>query len=138
QADLDMRFDDLRKLGTGNVLFNLGRNISPRLVSTVSLLGLASIVLWAINPVFATFPSGFGHGLWGLPDIAVFGLLDITVLRIACEAVIVYFRIHASAAEDYAPARSTVSLIDAVREAIEEPADQELDSFEPEPELARP
>lgn len=133
-----MRFDDLRKLATGNVLFNLGRIISPRLVTIVYLLGLASIALWAINHVFATFRFGFGNGLWGLLEIAVFGLLAITVLRIACEAVIVYFRTHAADADDITPARPSASLIDEVREAIEELADQEIDSFEPEPEPVMP
>lgn len=122
-----MRFDDLRKLATGNVLFNLGRILSPRLVNILYLLGLAAIVLWAVNHFFSAFRFGFGNGLWGLLEIAVFGLLAIVVLRIVCEAVIVYFRANAAEAEDYAPERPTASLFDEVREAIEDLADQEPD-----------
>ncbi len=127
-----MRFDDLRKLATGNVLFNLGRILSPRLVTILYLLGLAAIVLWAVNHFFSTFRFGFGNGLWGLLEIAVFGLLAIVVLRIACEAVIVFFRVNAPEAEDYTPARPSASLIDEVREAIEDLADQEPDTPSPE------
>lgn len=122
-----MRFDDLRKLATGNVLFNLGRILSPRLVTILYLLGLAAILLWAVDHFFSTFRFGFGNGLWGLLEIAVFGLLAVVVLRIACEAVIVFFRANASEAEDYEPERPTASLFDEVREAIEDLADQEPD-----------
>lgn len=127
-----MRFDDLRKLATGNVLFNLGRILSPRLVTILYLLGLAAIVLWAVNHFFSTFRFGFGNGLWGLLEIAVFGLLAIVVLRIVCEAVIVFFRVNAAEAEDYAPARPAASLMDEVREAIEDLADQEPDPVTPQ------
>ena len=126
-----MRFDDLRKLATGNVLFNLGRILSPRLVTILYLLGLAAIVLWAVNHFFSTFRFGFGNGLWGLLEIAVFGLLAVVILRIACEAVIVFFRVNAAEADDYAPARPTASLIDEVREALEDLAEQEPDTTEP-------
>ena len=126
-----MRFDDLRKLATGNVLFNLGRILSPRLVTILYLLGLAAIVLWAVNHFFSTFRFGFGNGLWGLLEIAVFGLLAIVVLRIVCEAVIVFFRVNAAEFEAYAPARPTASLIDEVREALEDLAEQEPDTAEP-------
>ena len=133
-----MRFDDLRKLATGNVLFNLGRILSPRLVTIFYLLGLAAILLWAVNHFFSSFRFGFGNGLWGLLEIAVFGLLAIVVLRIVCEAVIVFFRANAAETEDYAPERPTASLFDEVREAIEDLADQEPDELPETPSREAP
>ncbi|AEQ51650.1 DUF4282 domain-containing protein [Pelagibacterium halotolerans] len=126
-----MRFDDLRKLATGSVLFNLGRIISPRLVTILYLLGLAAIALWAVNHFFASFRFGFGNGLWGLLEIAVFGLLAFVALRIACEGIIVFFRANSAEAETYEPEHMGTSLIDDVREAIEDLADQEPDPVEP-------
>jgi hypothetical protein len=126
-----MRFDDLRKLATGNVLFNLGRIISPRLVTILYLLGLAAIGLWAVNHFFSSFRFGFGNGLWGLLEIAVFGLLAFVALRIICEAAIVFFRANSAETETYEPEHTGASLIDDVREAIEDLADQEPDPVEP-------
>ena len=126
-----MRFDDLRKLATGSVLFNLGRIISPRLVTILYMLGLAGIVLWAVNHFFSSFRFGFGNGLWGLLEIVVFGLLAFVALRIVCEAVIVFFRANSAEAETYEPEHLGASLIDDVREAIEDLADQEPDPVEP-------
>lgn len=127
-----MQFDDLRKLATGNVLFNLRRILSPRLVTILYLLGLAGILVWAVRHFFSSFRFGFGNGLWGLLEIAVFGLLALVVLRIVCEGIIVFFRSHAVETEELAPPRSNASLIDEVREAIEELAEQEPEHFEPE------
>lgn len=125
--------ENLKKLATGNVLFNLNKIISPRLVTIIYLLGLAAILLWAVNHFFSTFRFGFGSGLWGLLEIAVFGLLAIIVLRVACEAVIVYFRAHATETEDYAPVRVNASLIDDVREAIEDLAEEDVADTPPPP-----
>ena len=127
-----MQFDDLRKLATGNVLFNLRRILSPRLVTILYFLGLAGILVWAIRHFFSSFRFGFGNGLWGLLEIAVFGLLALVILRIVCEGVIVFFREHATEAEEAAPQRVHASLIDEVREAIEDLADQEPDHPAPE------
>ena len=133
-----MKMDDFKKLATGNVLFNLSRIISPKLVTILYFLGLAAIVLWAVTHFFAAFRFGFGSGLWGLLEIAVFGLLALVVLRIACEAVIVYFRAHADTTEEYAPMRGHGSLIDEVREAIEDLADDESDAAAPTPVTPAP
>lgn len=120
-----MRTDDFKKLATGTVLFNLNRLIAPKLVTILYFLGLAAILLWAIAHFFSTFRFGVGSGLWGLLEIAVYGLLAMIALRIGCEAVIVYFDTHAPDAEDLAPARSTGSLLDDVREAIEDLVEEE-------------
>ncbi len=135
-----MRFEDIKKLATGTVLFDLHRVIAPRLVTIAYLLGLAAIALWAVNHFFYSFRFGFGNGLWGLLEIAVFGLLALVVLRIACEAVIVYFKAHKGAAAEVEvqPARPGATLIDDVRDAIEDLADQEPELEEYEAPVAAP
>lgn len=120
-----MTLDDLKKIATGPVLFNLNRIIAPRLTTILYFLGLAAILVWAINHFFLTFSHGFGAGLWGLLEIAVFGLFALIVLRIACEAIIVYFRDKAVVTMADAAPRSSASLIDDVKDAIEELADVE-------------
>lgn len=120
-----MDFDPIRKLATGSVLFSLDRIISPRLVRILYPLGLAGIVLWAISHFFATFRFGLGSGLWGLLEIAVFGLMAFVALRIVCEALIVYFKSHEREAEAATRPRPALSLIDEVRDAIEDLALEE-------------
>ena len=73
-----------------------------------------------IDHFFATFPFGFGDGLWGLLEIAVFGLFGIIVLRVICEALIVYFEANKDAVRTRQPAEVQTSLIDEVRDAIEQ------------------
>lgn len=133
-----MRFEDLKKLATSTTIFNLRRVISPRLVTIGYLLGLVAIALWAIDHFFYSFRFGFGNGLWGLLEIAVFGLLGLVALRIVCEAVIVYFKAHEDAAAQVTEAapRSGVTLIDDVRDAIEDLVDQEPEYDETENQVA--
>ncbi|UJQ95251.1 DUF4282 domain-containing protein [Mariluticola halotolerans] len=132
-----MTFDDLKKLATSTLLFSLDRIIAPRLITILYLLGLAAIVLWTISHLFATFAFGFGAGLWGLLEIAVFGLLGFVVLRIVCEALIVYFKANEGVATTASHPRPSVSLIDEVRDAIEELADDDYEA-EPAPAPAKP
>jgi len=115
----------LKKLVTGNVLFSLDRIITPKLVHILYLLGLFAIILWAISHLFSTFSFGFGAGLWGLVEIAVFSLIGFVVLRIICEAIIVYFKANQQAVEESNLVKVPVSLIDEVKEAIEELAQDE-------------
>lgn len=119
------RMEYLKKLVTGNVLFSLDRIITPKLVHILYLLGLFAIVLWAISHLFSTFSFGFGAGLWGLVEIAVFSLIGFVVLRIICEAIIVYFKANQQAVEESNLVKVPVSLIDEVKEAIEELAQDE-------------
>ncbi|WP_404403645.1 DUF4282 domain-containing protein [Pelagibacterium halotolerans] len=126
-----MQFEDVKKLATGTVLFNLNRIIAPRLITILYLLGLAGIVLWAVDHFFYSFRFGFGNGLWGLIEIAVFGLLGLVILRIVCEAVIVFFRAHETEAARATQPRAATSLIDDVRGAIEELADEEEETGSP-------
>jgi len=117
--------DDLRKLSTSPTLFNLDRLIAPRIIKMLYLLGLAAIVMWAITHLFATFAASFGEGLWGLLEIAVFGLFAFVVLRIGCEALIVFFRQNQSTVQKAAAARTSANIIDDVRDALEELAEDE-------------
>ncbi|WP_196258605.1 DUF4282 domain-containing protein [Pelagibacterium limicola] len=133
-----MRFEDIKKLATGTVLFDLKRIIAPRLVTIAYLLGLAAILLWAVNHFFYSFRFGFGNGLWGLLEIAVFGLLALIILRVACEAVIVYFKAHREETAEVVPVRPGATLIDDVRDAIEDLAEQEPDIEEVEVVVAPP
>jgi len=129
-----MRTEDLKKLATGSVLFNLNRIITPKIVTILYFLGLATILLWAINHFFYSFRFGFGNGLWGLLEIAVFGLFAFVVLRIICDSVIVFFKAHSAEAAEATRTGATTSLIDEVRDAIEDLADEEPDEpFEPSP-----
>ena len=146
-----LTLDDLKKLLTGRTLLRLDTIIGPRLVPLLYALGLAAILLWAVSHLFFTFGSNFGNGLWGLLEIVIFGLLAWTVLRIACDALTVYFKTHEDSADTFARARLPSSLLDEVREAIHDlaeedepdyteadeyitPATDPVPSIEPEPE----
>lgn len=117
--------DDLRKLSTSPTLFNLDRIISPRIIKALYLLGLAAIVMWAITHLFATFGASFGAGLWGLLEIAVFGLLAFVGLRIACEAMIIFFREHEKTAAKAEAPKPSANLFDDVKDALEELAEDD-------------
>ena len=121
-----MTLDDLKKLLTGRTLLRLDTIIGPRLVPLLYALGLAAILLWAVSHLFFTFGSNFGNGLWGLLEIVIFGLLAWTVLRIACDALTVYFKTHEDSADTFARARLPSSLLDEVREAIREGRDAQV------------
>jgi hypothetical protein len=113
-----MTLDDLKRLFTRQTLFRLDAILSPKLVPILYALGLAGILLWAVGHLFWTFSFGFGHGLWGLLEIAVFGLLYWVVLRIGCEALLVWFRTHEQSGEPVNRSRYSASLLDEVRDAI--------------------
>lgn len=120
-----MTLDDLKKLLTSKTLFRLDAILSPRLVPVLYALGLAGILLWAVNHLFLTFGSNFGNGLWGLLEIAIFGLLAFVVLRIVCEALLIFFKANETAAETVSRTRVSSSLLDEVREAIRDLAEEE-------------
>ncbi|GHA12661.1 hypothetical protein GCM10007989_03940 [Devosia pacifica] len=116
-----MTFRDLRRLFTGPTLFRLDAILAPRLIQILYALGLAGLLLWAVSHFFWRFSLGFGQGLWGILEILVFGLLMFTVLRIGCEALLVYFRDKSAAMEPVV--RTNGSLLDEVRDAIRDLAD---------------
>jgi len=119
-----MTLDDLKRLFTRQTLFRLDAILSPRLVPILYALGLAAILLWAISHLFWSFGSGFGEGLWGLLVIAVFGLLALVSLRILCEALLVWFKAHEQSGETVNRSRFSASLLDEVRDAIRDLAEE--------------
>lgn len=119
-----MTLDDLKRLFTRQTLFRLDAILSPRLVPILYALGLTGILLWAINHFFYRFGTGFGNGLWGILEILVFGLIALVGLRIGCEALIVWFKAHESTGETVNRTRFSSSLLDEVRDAIRELAEE--------------
>ena len=119
-----MTLDDLKRLFTRQTLFRLDAILSPKLVPILYALGLASILLWAVSHLFWSFGFGFGNGLWGLLEIVVFGLLSLVGLRIACEALLVWFKNHESSGETVSRSRYSASLLDEVRDAIRDLAEE--------------
>ncbi len=122
-----MTLDDLKRLFTRQTLFRLDAIISPKLVPILYALGLAGILLWAVGHLFWRFSLGFGNGLWGLLEIAVFGLIYFVVLRIACEALLVWFKTHEHSGETVNRSRYSTSLLDEVRDAIRDLAQADED-----------
>ena len=119
-----MTLDDLKRLFTRQTLFKLDSILSPKLVPILYALGLCAILLWAVSHLFFTFGYGFGTGLWGLLEIAVFGLLSWILLRIGCEALLVFFKAHESAGDSVNRSRFSTSLLDEVRDAIRDLAEE--------------
>lgn len=119
-----MTLDDLKRLFTRQTLFRLDAILSPKLVPILYALGLGAILLWAVSHLFLTFSFGFGTGLWGVLEILVFGLLALVVLRIACEALLVWFKAHEQSGETVNRSRYSASLLDEVRDAIRELAEE--------------
>ncbi len=122
-----MTLDDLKRLFTRQTLFRLDSILSPKLVPILYALGLCAILLWAIGHLFLTFGSGFGNGIWGLLEIAVFGLLALILLRIGCEALLVYFKTHEASGDSVNRSRYSASLLDEVRDAIRDLAEEGQD-----------
>lgn len=124
-----MTLDDLKRLFTRQTLFRLDAVLSPRLASIIYAVGLAGVLLWAVSHLVTTFAAGFANGLWGLLEIAVFGLLMVLVLRVFCEALLVYFKTHETEGEAVNRSRYSASLLDEVREAIRDLAEEDEADF---------
>jgi hypothetical protein len=124
-----MTLDDLKRLLANQTLFRLDAILSPKLVPILYALGLAALLLWAVGHLFWSFSFGFGTGLWGLLEIAVFGLLSFVALRIGCEWLLVWFRTHEHGDNSINRTRYSTSLLDEVRDAIRDlaQADDERD-----------
>jgi uncharacterized membrane protein len=119
-----MTLDDLKRLFTRQTLFRLDAILSPKLVPILYALGLAAILLWAVSHLFWSFGFGFGTGLWGLLEIVVFGLLSFVGLRILCEALVVWFKTHEQSGDSVNRSRYSASLLDEVRDAIRDLAEE--------------
>ena len=122
-----MTSDDIKRIFFGPTLFRLDTILSPRLVPILYLTGLATLLLWAVTHLFATFGRNFGDGLWGLLEIVVYGAFALVVLRVACEALLVYFKVNEEASDAVSRARISTSLLDEVRDAIHDIAEEEDD-----------
>jgi Domain of unknown function (DUF4282) len=120
-----MTSDDLRKIFIGPTLFRLDTILSPRLVPVLYAVGMAALLLWAIIHLFATFSVNFGDGLWGLLEIAVFGTLGLLLLRVLCEVLLVFFKTHEATTRTVNLSLIPASLVDDVKEAIHDIADEE-------------
>ena len=136
-----MTSDDLKKIFLGPTLFRIDTILAPRLVPVLYATGLAALLLWAVTHLFATFGRNFGDGLWGLLEIVVFGLLGVLLLRAVCEVLLVYFKVHETAARTVSLSRISTSLLEEVKDAIsdiaeDEDEDDEGPAAEPPPPTA--
>lgn len=120
-----MTSDDLKKIFLGPTLFRLDTILSPRLVPALYAVGMGALLLWAVTHLFSTFGRTFGDGLWGLLEIAVFGLLGIIVLRIVCEVLLVFFKANEAAARAVGLSRISRSLVEEVNNAIHDIAEDD-------------
>lgn len=131
-----MVWDDLKKLFTSTTLVRLDTVLGARLVPLLFALGLCAIGLWAIYHLFASFAFNFGQGLWGIVEIIVYVPLAIIALRLVCEMLQIYFRVHESAAAAVNRGRISRPLIDEVGDAIHDLADADDDEIYPTTETA--
>ena len=122
-----MTSDDLRRIFMGPTLFRLDTILSPRLVPVLYVTGLASLLLWAVTHLFDSFGRNFGDGLWGLLEIIIFGSFGLVVLRVVCEALLVWFKANEGATDSVSRTRISSTLLEEVRDAIHDIADEEED-----------
>jgi len=127
-----MTLEDLKKIFFSPTLFRLDTILSPRLVPVLYATGLTALLLWAIIHLFSTFGRTFGDGLWGLLEIAVFGLFALVVLRIVCEFLLVFFKVNEIETRTVSLSLISTSLLDEVKDAISDIADE---ATEPEAEV---
>ncbi|WP_423067874.1 DUF4282 domain-containing protein [Devosia sp. CN2-171] len=120
-----MTLDDLKKIFLSPTLFRLETILSPRLVPVLYGTGLAALLLWSVGHLFASFGRNFGDGLWGLLEIAVFGALFLIVLRVVCEVLLVFFKANEATTRAVSLSRVPASLIDEVRDAIHDIAEDD-------------
>jgi hypothetical protein len=129
-----MTLDDLKKIFLSPTLFRLETILSPKLVPVLYGTGMFALLLWAVGHLFLTFGRTFGDGLWGLLEIAVYGALGLIALRVICEVLLVFFKTHEAATRTVAVSRLSGTLMDEVREAIHDIAEDADDYTETEVE----
>lgn len=120
-----MTLDDLKKIFLSPTLFRLETILSPRLVPVLYVTGLAALLLWSVGHLFVSFGRNFGDGLWGILEIAVYGALFLIALRIVCEVLLVFFKANETVTRTVSLSRVPTSLIDEVRDAIHDIAEEE-------------
>lgn len=131
-----MFLDDLKKLLTSPTLLRLDSVLSPRLVPVFYAVGIGAIGLWAIGHFVSRFSTDFGNGLWGLLEIGVYGTGALIVLRIVCEALLVFFKTHEEGTAEVARTRVPSTLLEEVRDAIHDLAEDDDDGIVPATEPA--
>lgn len=122
-----MTLDDLKKIFLSPTLFRLETILSPRLVPVLYATGLAALLLWSVGHLFASFGRNFGDGLWGILEIAVYGSLFLLLLRVICEVLLVFFKANEATTRAVSISRVPSSLMDEVRDAISDIADESPD-----------
>ena len=123
--------EDLKKIFLRPTLFRIDTILSPKLVPVLYASGLLAMLLWAVTHLFATFGRNFGDGLWGLLEIAVFGLLGILLLRVLCEVLLVFFKANETVVRTVGLSRASSSLLDEVTDAISDIAGEETYAASP-------
>ena len=125
-----MTSDDLRRIFMGQTLFRLDTILSPRLVPVLYVTGLATLLLWAVTHLVSAFAGSFWDGLWSLLEIVVYGAFGIVLLRTLCEALLVWFKTNEAAADSVSRTRISTTLLEEVRDAIHEMAEDEDDAVD--------
>lgn len=120
-----MTSDDLRRIFTGRTLFRLDTILAPRMIPIIYAVGLLALLLWAARYFVEAAGAGFWDGVWSLLEIVVFGGLGVLVLRAACEALMVWLKANEEAADSVSRTRASTSLLEEVRDAIRDIADEE-------------
>jgi len=125
-----MTSDDLRRIFMGNTLFRLDTILSPRLVPVLYVTGLAAMLLWGVTHLVYAFAGSFWDGLWSLIEIVVYGSFGLVVLRTVCEALLVWFKSNESATDSVNRSRISSTLLEEVRDAIHDMADEDEEDDE--------
>lgn len=125
-----MTSDDLKRIFLGPTLFRLDTILSPRLVPVLYITGLATLLLWAVTHLVIAFAGSFWDGLWSLLEIVVYGTFGLALLRTLCEALLVWFKANESAADSVSRTRISSTLLEEVRDAIHEMADEDDDTMD--------
>lgn len=116
-----MFLEALGELINRSLFTSLDRLGGKGLVKGFYTVGLVAIGLWVVDHFFMAFSGGFFAGIWGLVEIAVFGLFMLVALRLISEALIVHFTDHENAEQSaLTPATVPASLVDELRDAIEQ------------------
>jgi len=137
-----MTLDDIKKLATSGTVFNLDRMIAPKIIKMLYLFGLGGIGLWSIRHLFGSFAESFGAGLWGVLEIGIVGIGSFVLLRVICEALLVFFKKNEEHITLASSTRPAMSIFDDVKDALEELADDdevdfvEQKTIEPAPKKA--
>jgi hypothetical protein len=125
-----MTSDDLRRIFMGNTLFRLDTILSPRLVPVLYVTGLAAMLLWGVTHLVYAFAGSFWDGLWSLIEIVVYGSFGLVVLRTVCEALLVWFKSNETATDSVNRSRISSTLLEEVRDAIHDMADEDEEDDE--------